>query len=150
MPRVLIDTVTGRLYDKTQQAAAFEELPIYDELRSSMTSWLDHARIRSEVKKYYQYVMFSHRWEYGEPLFQMVQNISIYDLESSSPNIKLQTLCKLAHSLGFQWVWSDTCCIDKKDNVMLQESMVAMFTWYRGSSLTIVYLRGVWSVPATR
>ena len=32
MPRVLIDTVTGRLYDKTQQAAAFEELPIYDEL----------------------------------------------------------------------------------------------------------------------
>jgi len=28
MPRVLIDTITGRLYDKTQQAAAFVELPI--------------------------------------------------------------------------------------------------------------------------
>jgi len=28
---------------------------------------------------------------------------------------------------------------------VLQESLVAMFTWYRGSSLTIVYLRGVWS-----
>jgi hypothetical protein len=37
MPRVLIDTITGGLYDKTQQAAAFEELPIYHELRSSMT-----------------------------------------------------------------------------------------------------------------
>jgi len=45
MPRVLIDTTTGRLYDKTQQAAAFEELPIYNELRSSMTTRLDHARI---------------------------------------------------------------------------------------------------------
>ena len=145
MPRVLIDTATGRLYDKTQQAAAFAELPIYDELRSSMTSQLDNARIRREVKKYYRYVMFSHRWEYGEPLFQRVHNISIYDLASSSPNIKLQTLCKLILSLGFQWVWSDTCCIDKKDNVVLQESLVAMFTWYRGSSLTIVYLRGVWS-----
>ena len=145
IPRVVIDTVTGRLYDKTQQAAAFEELPIYDELRSSMTSRLDNARIRREVKEYYRYVMFSHRWEYGEPLFQRVQHISIYDLESSSPNIKLQTLCKLVRSLGFQWVWSDTCCIDKKDNVVLQESMVAMFTWYRGSSLTIVYLCGVWS-----
>ena len=145
MPRVLIDTLTGRLHDKIQQATAFEELPIYDELRSSMTSRLDNARIRSEVKNYYRYAMFSHRWEYGEPLFQKVQNISIYDLESSSPNIKLQMLCKLICSLGFQWVWSDTCCIDKKDNVVLQESLVAMFTWYRGSSLTIVYLRGVWS-----
>ena len=145
MPRVVIDTVTGRLYDKTQQAAAFEELPIYAELRSSMTSRLDHARIWREVKEYYRYVMFSHKWEYGEPIFQSVQNISIYDLESSSPNTKLQTLCNLIRSLGFQWVWSDTCCIDKKDNVVLQESLVAMFTWYRGSSLTIVYLRGVWS-----
>ncbi|KAF8548436.1 hypothetical protein OG21DRAFT_1489393 [Imleria badia] len=34
LPRVLIDTITGRLCDKIQQAAAFEELPIYDELRS--------------------------------------------------------------------------------------------------------------------
>ncbi|KAF8546038.1 hypothetical protein OG21DRAFT_1428033, partial [Imleria badia] len=108
-----------------------------------MTTRLDHSRIRREVKKYYQYVMFSHRWEYGEPLFRKVQNISIYGLESSPPNIKLQKFCKLIRSLGFQWVWSDTCCIDKKDNVVLQESLVAMFTWYRGSSLTIVYLRGV-------
>ena len=52
MPRVLIDTVTGRLYDKAQQAAAFEELPIYDELRSSMTTQLDNARIRREVKRF--------------------------------------------------------------------------------------------------
>ena len=50
MPRVLIDTITGRLYDKAQQAAAFEELPVYDELQSSMTSRLDNARIRREVK----------------------------------------------------------------------------------------------------
>ncbi|KAF8547586.1 WD40 repeat-like protein [Imleria badia] len=145
MPRVLIDTVTGRLYDKTQQATAFEELPIYDELRSSMTTGLDYSRIRREVKQYYRYVMFSHRWERGEPLFQKIQKISIYDLKLSPPNIKLQKFCELIRSLGFQWVWSDTCCIDKKDNVVLQESLVAMFTWYRGSSLTIVYLRGVWS-----
>ena len=144
MPRVLIDTVTGRLYDKTQQVAAFEELPIYDELRSSMTSRLDHARIRAEVQKYYRYVMFSHVLERGEPLFQRVQNISIYNLEPSSPNIKLQKFCILVRSLGFQWVWSDTCC-DKEDNAVLQESSVAMFTWYRGSSLTIVYLLGVLS-----
>ena len=145
MPRVLIDTETGRLYDKTGQAAAFEGLPVYDELRSSMTARLDLGRIQEEVKKFYRYVMFSHRWEYNEPLFQRVENISVYDLEASFANIKLQTFCRLIGALGFHWVWSDTCCIDKKDNVVLQESLVAMFTWYRGSSLTIVYLRGVWS-----
>ena len=145
MPRVLIDTETGRLYDKTGQAAAFEALPVYDELRSSMATRLHLERIQKEVKEFYRYVMFSHRWEYGEPLFQRVETISVYDLEVSSPNSKLQTFCKLIGALGFHWVWSDTCCIDKKDNVVLQESLVAMFLWYRGSSLTIVYLRGVWS-----
>ena len=143
MPRVLVDTTTGHLYDKTRQAGVFEGLSIFDELRSSMTTCLDHERIRNEVKKFYRYVMLSHRWEYGEPLFQRVESMSIYDLESSSANIKLQTFCRLVDALGFHWVWSDTCCIDKKDNVVLHESLVAMFTWYRGSSLTIVYLRGV-------
>ena len=81
MPRVLIDTTTGRLYDKTQQAAAFEELPIYDELRSSMTTLLGHARIEKEVKEFYRYVMLSHRCQcqcqLHEPTFQMVENISV-------------------------------------------------------------------------
>ncbi|KAF8546701.1 hypothetical protein OG21DRAFT_1527654 [Imleria badia] len=89
----------------SSQATAFEELPIYDKLRSSMTTGLDHSRIEREVKKYYRYVMFSRKWEDGEPLFRNVQNISIYDLESSFPNIKLQKLCRLIHSLGFQWIW---------------------------------------------
>ncbi|KAF8555338.1 hypothetical protein OG21DRAFT_922733 [Imleria badia] len=143
MPRVLIDTATGRLYDKKQQAEAFEALPIYSELVSSMTTKLDYALIWRTVKEFYRYVMFSHRWEYDEPLLQKVENISIYELEASQANIKLQRFCSLARSLGFQWAWSDTCCVDKLNNVVLQESLVAMFTWYRGSSLTVVYLRGV-------
>ena len=145
LPRVLIDTKTGRLYDKTRQAAAFEAYPVYDELRSSMTTGLNRGRIQKEVKEFYRYVMFSHKWDHGEPLFQQVENISVYDLEPSFANSKLQIFCRLIKDLGFHWVWSDTCCIDKKDNVVLQESLVAMFTWYRGSSLTVVYLRGVWS-----
>ena len=68
MPRVLINTETGCLCDKTGQAAAFEALPIYDGLRSSLTTRLDLGRIREEVKKFYRYGMFSHRWEHGEPL----------------------------------------------------------------------------------
>ncbi|KAI9571003.1 hypothetical protein HD554DRAFT_235697 [Boletus coccyginus] len=145
MPRVLIDTTTGRLYDKTQQAAAFEELPIYDELRSSMTTRLDSARIQREVKEFYQYVMLSHKWQPHETTFQMIENNSIYALPASPENSKVQRFCELVRSLRFQWAWSDTCCINHQDKGVQQESVVAMFRWYRGSSLTIVHLLGVLS-----
>jgi len=127
MPRVLIDTTTGRLYDKTEQTAAFQELPIYDELRSSMTTRLDHARIQKEVKEFYRYVMLSHRWQLHEPTFQMVENISIYGLPASSWNSKVQMFCELVRSLHFQWAWSDTCCVNQQDKGVQQESVVAMF-----------------------
>ena len=143
MPRILIDTTTGRLYNKEQQANAFETLPICSELVSSMTTKLDYTRILGAVKEFYRYVMLSHKWEYGEPLLQDVKNISVHELETTLANTKLQGFCTLVRSLGFRWAWSDTCCVDKSDNVVLQESLVAMFTWYRGSSLTLVYLRGI-------
>ncbi|KAN0091542.1 hypothetical protein V8E55_005108 [Tylopilus felleus] len=147
MPRVLIDTETGRLYDKTQQAAAFEELPMYNELRSSMiqTTQLDRARIRREVKEFYRYVMLSHKWQSHEPTFQRVENTSVYDLPASPTFSKLQNFCKLVEALQFKWAWSDTCCVNQLDKGVLQESLVAMFRWYRGSSLTVVHLLGVFS-----
>ena len=144
MPHVLIDTTTGRLYDKTQQAAAFQELPIYGELWSSMTTWLDHACIRKEVEMFYQYVMLSHKWQLHELTFQMVENISIYGLPESPENNKVQRFCELVCSLQFHWAWSDTCCVNQQDKGV-QQSVVAMFRWYRGSCLTIVHLLGVLS-----
>ncbi|KAG1785533.1 uncharacterized protein HD556DRAFT_1314161 [Suillus plorans] len=39
--------------------------------------------------------------------------------------------------------WSDTCCIDKSNNVEVQESVNSMFVWYHHSALTIVYLSDV-------
>ena len=54
MPRVLIDITKY----ETQQSAAFVELPIYDELWSPMTTWLDHARSQREVKKFSRYMTF--------------------------------------------------------------------------------------------
>ena len=145
MPCVLIDTTTGRLYDRTRQAEAFEELPIFDELRSSMTTRLDHERIQKEVKGFYQYVMLSHKWQPGEPSFQTVEDTSVYGLPASPTNSKLQRFCDLVRSLDFQWAWSDTCCVNQLDKGVQQESLVAMFKWYRGSALTIVHLLGVLS-----
>ncbi|KAF8549252.1 hypothetical protein OG21DRAFT_613560 [Imleria badia] len=147
-PRVLINTSTGRLQNKDEQAAAFMSLPIVSELVSSMTTRIDRGRIKREVKQFFRYVMLSHKWEENEPLFQQVMHIAVYDLDQSPTHDKLQMLCNIVRDAGFNWAWSDTCCINKEDHFVLQEALVAMFKWYRGSVMTIVYLRGVRS-PAT-
>ena len=114
-----------------------------------MTTHIDHTRIEQEVTKYYRYATFSHKWEENEPLFEKVLQIVVYDLEESPTHDKLQMFCKIVRDAGFHWAWSDTCCINKADHFVLQEALVAMFKWYRGSSLTIIFLRGVRS-PSQR
>ena len=52
---------------------------------------------------------------------------------------------KLVEALQFKWAWTDTCCVNQLDKGVLQESLVAMFSWYHGSSLTVVHLLGVFS-----
>ena len=118
-------------------------LPTVNELVSSMTTRIDRGRIKREVRQFFRYVMLSHKWEENEPLFQQVIHIAVHDLEQSPTHNKLQMFCKIVRDAGFHWAWSDTCCINKDDNFVLQESLVAMFKWYRGSVMTIVYLRGV-------
>ena len=148
-PRVLIDTVSGRLHGKAAQASAFESHPIFIELVSSMTKRIDHVRIKREVRQYFRYVMLSHTWEDNEPLFHQVIHTAVYDLEQSPTHEKLQMFCNVVRDSGFIWAWSDTCCINKVDHFVLQEALVAMFRWYQNASLVIVYLWDVRS-PSLR
>ena len=148
-PLVLLNTDSGRLLDKAGQRDSFESQLIFRELISSMTTHIDHARIEREVVEYYRYATFSHKWEDNEPLFEKVIRIVVYDLDESLTHDKLQMFCKVVRDSGFHWAWSDTCCINKGDHVVLQEALVSMFKWYEGSALTVVLLRGVRS-PSKR
>jgi len=114
-----------------------------------MVTRIDYVRIKREVRQYFRYVMLSHKWEEDEPLFHQVIHIAVYDLNKSPTHDKLQTFCKIVRDAGFDWAWSDTCCIDKSDHFVLQEALVAMFKWYQGSAMMIVFLRGVRS-PSKR
>ena len=144
-PSVLINTRSGRLHGKGDQASAFEALPIFNELVSSMTRRIDIVRIKHEVREYFRYAMLSHKWERHEPLFQQVVQMAVYDLEKSPTHDKLQQFCKIVRDAGLTWAWSDTCCVDKSDYFVLQEALVSMFRWYEGSVMVIVFLRGVLS-----
>ena len=119
------------------------------QLISSMTTHIDHIQIQQAVTEYYRYAAFSHKWEENEPLFEKVLHIVVYDLEESPTHDKLQMFCTIVRDAGFHWAWSDTCCINKADHFVLQEALVAMFKWYEGSALTIIFLRGVHS-PSRR
>ena len=108
-----------------------------------MTTHFSRSTIKRIVRQYFQYVVLSHRWDDNEPLFQEVVKIAVYELGDSPTHNKLQTYCKVSRDAGFRWAWSDTCCINKSDDSVLHESLVAMFRWYQGSALMIVFLRGV-------
>ena len=108
-----------------------------------MTTHIDLPQIEQEVGRYFRYAMLSHRWEANEPLYKTVIKIVVYGLGASPTHEKLKMFCKVVRDAGFNWAWSDTCCIDKTDPSVLQEALVSMFKWYEGSAMTVIFLRGV-------
>ena len=48
--------------------------------------------------------------------------------------------CQIALNAGVKYVWVDTCCIDKSNNVELTEAINAMYNWYQRSEICYAYL----------
>lgn len=53
---------------------------------------------------------------------------------------KVQKCCKLARSRGLDWVWIDTCCIDKSSSAELSEAINSMWRWYRDAEEAYAFL----------
>ncbi|KAJ8594800.1 hypothetical protein M405DRAFT_929909 [Rhizopogon salebrosus TDB-379] len=144
-PPRLLNTITGRLCDREAQISTFKTTTEYMELLSSIIERADlgNEHVVGVVAMHFRYAMLSHRWSGKEPLLQEVQDKVVYELDSSGNVMKLQSFCKTARYTGYRWAWSDTCCIDKNNNIEVQESVNTMFVWYSHSALTIVYLSDV-------
>jgi len=142
-PHRLLNTVTGHLCDRVAQKNTFESSAEYKELLSSTMKHAEMEHIQETVIMYFRYVMLSHRWEENEPLLHDIQDKDVYELDTISGIVKLQSFCMVARNAGFHWAWIDTCCIDQTNNVEIQQSVNSMFVWYRQSALTIVYLSDV-------
>ena len=56
---------------------------------------------------------------------------------------KVQGTCALAIKDGFDWVWIDSCCIDKSSSTELQEAINSMFRWYQEAQICYAYLSDV-------
>ncbi|KAG2147810.1 uncharacterized protein EDB93DRAFT_1250323 [Suillus bovinus] len=144
-PLRLLNTYTGLLCDRTTQINSFKTSPEYKELLSFTTkhSDLQMERIEEVVMMYFRCVLLSHRWDETEALLENIQDKDVRELEGFGGIAKLQSFCKVARNARYRWAWMDTCCIDKNNNVELQQSINTMFVWYRHSALTIVYLSDV-------
>jgi hypothetical protein len=84
------------------------------------------------------YAILSHVWGSGE--------VSFKDMEMSSPPLrklgfdKILKSCQQARSIGLEYIWIDTCCIDKSSSAELSEAINSMFRWYQEASLCYIYL----------
>jgi hypothetical protein len=83
------------------------------------------------------YGILSHVWEGSEILFQ---NIGLPGTESNRGYSKIERACQLAARKGLNYIWIDTCCIDKSSSSELSEAINSMFRWYMNSDICFVYL----------
>jgi hypothetical protein len=63
---------------------------------------------------------------------------------------KFQASCKQAAKDGFQYIWIDTCCIDKRNSTELPKPINAMFRWYQRAEVCYVYLPDVKGVDDSK
>ncbi|KAG4439460.1 hypothetical protein IFR05_005072 [Cadophora sp. M221] len=84
-----------------------------------------------------QYAILSHTWGVGEVLFDDIRNATAEQKRGYS---KIRKCCNLAVKHGFDYVWVDTCCIDKSSSSELQEAICSMYKWYKNANICYVYL----------
>ena len=93
-----------------------------------------------------KYAILSHTWGEGEVSFQELQKAKLEQssmLENSKGYRKIEDCCKLAASNGWQYVWIDTCCIDKTSSAELSEAINSMYRWYGEAQICYAYLADV-------
>ncbi|KAK0644132.1 hypothetical protein B0T16DRAFT_447877 [Cercophora newfieldiana] len=56
---------------------------------------------------------------------------------------KIEDSASLAKCQGFQYIWIDTCCIDKTSSAELSEAINSMFRWYRNAAVCYAFLDDV-------
>ncbi|KAI1364406.1 HET domain-containing protein [Xylaria arbuscula] len=106
--------------------------------------WLIHITSKSlELKEFTPpdvppYAILSHTWENDEITYQEFKNMKIDNGKAGL--IKIQKACHLARSKDFEYIWVDTCCIDKSSSAELSEAINSMFEWYRVSSVCFAHI----------
>jgi hypothetical protein len=83
------------------------------------------------------YAILSHTWEDEEVSLQYIQDPACKELRGFT---KIARCCAQAREDELDWVWIDTCCIDKSSSSELSEAINSMYRWYVNAAVCYVYL----------
>lgn len=88
------------------------------------------------------YAIASHRWEAEETTYDDVDNKRKTEKAGYK---KVMNFCSFTQRWcpDIEWIWIDTCCIDKKSSAELSESINSMFRWYANADVCFAYLADV-------
>ncbi|TFK81910.1 HET-domain-containing protein [Polyporus arcularius HHB13444] len=105
------------------------------------------------------YAILSHVWGPSEQSFQDIQELHRRCSRFSHPtpnsasaagenprshaDAKIRNFCIYAEAAGYEWVWVDTCCIDKSSSAELSEAINSMFTYYANADVCYAFLEDV-------
>ncbi|KAF8848189.1 HET-domain-containing protein [Acephala macrosclerotiorum] len=90
--------------------------------------------------KSYSYAILSHTWGEEEVTFQDMQGKIPTHKKGFS---KLKSSCFQAKKDGYEYIWIDTCCIDKSSSAELSEAINSMYRWYKEAAICYAYLSDV-------
>lgn len=85
-----------------------------------------------------KYAILSHTWETEEVLFADMADLD--KARAKAGFAKVQGACALAARQGYDYIWIDTCCIDKTSSAELSEAINSMFNWYQRSGVCYAYI----------
>ncbi|THU97116.1 HET-domain-containing protein [Dendrothele bispora CBS 962.96] len=88
------------------------------------------------------YAILSHTWGKREVTFQDMQNIDAIktseDLQAGWDKVK--RACEHAQKYLFEWIWIDSCCINKESSAEISEALNSMYQYYEDAEVCYVYL----------
>ncbi|KAK5659044.1 hypothetical protein OQA88_1131 [Cercophora sp. LCS_1] len=82
----------------------------------------------------------------SEVLYESLRDLPLGALNrrAEEPGVaKVLRVCDLAREDGFNYVWIDTCCIDKSSSAELSEAINSMVEWYNKSAVCYAHLADV-------
>jgi Heterokaryon incompatibility protein (HET) len=87
------------------------------------------------------YAILSHTWGSEEVTFQDMS--TSYPPSKTLGYDKIMECAKQVRDARLDYVWIDTCCIDKTSSAELSEAINSMFRWYQEAVVCYIYLSDV-------
>ena len=97
-----------------------------------------------------EYAVLSHRW-IGDTEVNYKEMVDLANMDKGERDEirgrlgykKILDTCQQAQKDGYQWVWVDTCCIDKRSSAELSEVINSMYHWYGNSRTCYAYFHDI-------